>query len=320
MKTSIIIANYNKNILLKSLLKSIQVQLRGEEDEVIVIDDASTDNSVQIVKEFPFKLIENIRNIGPAASRNKGVNASSGELLIFCDSDTCWEPGTLTRIKSWFEDENVGALTGNLSKAPIDQKWCGYFYLLEEHENLTQADFETGSVSYWSSTLGVIRRTVFINAGGFDESYLGADIEDLLLGEAVAKESVIIFDKELEFHHNYSSLPLIIYKALTRTSQIIEKSFTPKNNPLIQNSFRKIGYILSFLILTTIPFPKLFPILVLAKVFYHRIYFKEALKKLGILFCLYSLGAMYLTAFAVALGIIWGYLKKYFRVLAPTAG
>lgn len=309
MRSSIIIANFNKSQFLGPLLASIESQLK-EEDEVIIIDDASTDNSIDVIKKFPFLLIPNSQNLGPAACRNIGIKKAKGEILIFCDSDTLWEPYTLERIKKWFVTPSVTGVTGNLSNEPLSKSWSGFFYLLEEEENLIRNHTQTGPCGYWSSTLGALRSEAVKEFGGFDEDYRGADIEDLVLGAKIAKKHELIFDKELIFHHDYPDLFTMLKKALRRVAQITEIEEAFRNNPLIDNNFRKIGYILSLCILFTLILPKLFPILVFIKMLYHHYFFNKAFKRHGLFFCLYSVIVMYALAICVALGVILGRTRK----------
>ena len=138
MRCSIIIANFNKSQFLEALLTSIEHQIK-DEDEVIIVDDASTDESIAVIKKFQFQLITNTQNLGPAACRNIGIKKAKGEILIFCDSDTLWEPHTLERLKKWFETPSIAGVSANLSSEPLRKNWPGYFYLLEEEENLLKA-------------------------------------------------------------------------------------------------------------------------------------------------------------------------------------
>lgn len=69
--------------------------------EVIVIDDASTDGSAQLVQEkyadAPVRLLVNEKNLGAAASRNRGVQAARGKYVAFLDSDDAWAEGKVAR-------------------------------------------------------------------------------------------------------------------------------------------------------------------------------------------------------------------------------
>jgi Glycosyltransferases involved in cell wall biogenesis len=66
--------------------------------EVIVVDDKSTDNSLEIISKFPCKVIKVNNNVGAAAARNRGAEASRGEVLFFLDSDIVIEKDTLDKI------------------------------------------------------------------------------------------------------------------------------------------------------------------------------------------------------------------------------
>jgi hypothetical protein len=88
MKLSIIIPNYNGSKTIEKCIDSVYAQ-KIEIEELIMVDDASTDNSVRLVKEkFPkVHIIEHGKNYGAAKARNDGIKNSKGNLLLFVDSD-----------------------------------------------------------------------------------------------------------------------------------------------------------------------------------------------------------------------------------------
>ncbi len=86
-KFSIIIPNYNKGTYVKDCLESIFNQdIEKHKYEVIVVDDGSTDNSPEIIKQFPVKLMHTNRKRAGGA-RNLGLDNASGEYIVFVDSD-----------------------------------------------------------------------------------------------------------------------------------------------------------------------------------------------------------------------------------------
>lgn len=97
MDASIIIATYNRKDLLAACLRCLDQQTHpAGKYEVIVVDDGSTDGSVEMVQEWPAKY--ELRCIaaghqGPGPARNLGVNAATGEFVIFLDSDAFAAPG-----------------------------------------------------------------------------------------------------------------------------------------------------------------------------------------------------------------------------------
>lgn len=92
MKVSVIVPVYNSSNYLPSCLKSLMEQTL-DEIEVIAIDDASTDNSLSILKEYEkryphrLKVLQNEKNLGQSASRNRGIKVAQGEYIGFLDSD-----------------------------------------------------------------------------------------------------------------------------------------------------------------------------------------------------------------------------------------
>lgn len=84
---SIIISNYNKGISLERCLDSIKKQVNSHV-EVIIVDDCSSDNSMEILKKYnDFKILTNKENSGVSYSRNVGIEVARGEYVTFIDSD-----------------------------------------------------------------------------------------------------------------------------------------------------------------------------------------------------------------------------------------
>lgn len=115
---SVIILNYNTKDLLKQCLKSIKTsELGSYAIEILVIDNASNDNSVAMMnKKFPeIKLIVNKKNLGFAAGNNKGIKETTGRYLLFLNPDTIIQSETF-KIMIGFMDRysETGAATCRL--------------------------------------------------------------------------------------------------------------------------------------------------------------------------------------------------------------
>jgi len=85
IRLSIAIANYNHGRFLQQRISSIMSQMSSR-DELIIVDDASTDNSCQIIDEFirhddRIKLFRNNQNLGVVKSANRAISESRGEYL-----------------------------------------------------------------------------------------------------------------------------------------------------------------------------------------------------------------------------------------------
>ncbi len=97
-KFSIIIPVYNVENYIKKCLDSVFNQTY-KDYEVIVVNDGTKDNSMDIVKNYDVKII-NQKNGGLSSARNKGVEKANGEYIIFLDSDDYWEDKLLENINS----------------------------------------------------------------------------------------------------------------------------------------------------------------------------------------------------------------------------
>ena len=87
---SVVIPNYNRAALIGETLDNVLAQSRPP-DEVIVVDDGSTDDSAAVVERFGERVtLIRQANRGPGAARNRGLAAARGDLIQFMDSDDLW--------------------------------------------------------------------------------------------------------------------------------------------------------------------------------------------------------------------------------------
>lgn len=94
---SVVIPTHNRASLLPRALRSVLEQTRIP-DEVVVVDDGSTDNTTSVVEEeFPEVRLLSQENRGVSAARNRGIMTTSGDWVAFLDSDDEWAPEKLER-------------------------------------------------------------------------------------------------------------------------------------------------------------------------------------------------------------------------------
>ncbi len=107
MRFSIIIPNYNKEIYLKECLDSIYNQtLDKEKYEVLLIDDGSTDCSLEIAKNYEVRLFKTNRKMAGGA-RNKGIENARGQYILFLDSDDyLYSNNVLEKLDKHITDED----------------------------------------------------------------------------------------------------------------------------------------------------------------------------------------------------------------------
>lgn len=138
IKVSIIIPIFNGALLIQRCLKSVFKQNGDFLLEVIVIDDGSNDDSVEIVKNYNRNIILlKQSNQGPAVARNKGIGTATGKYLAFLDADDYWEPTFLKETVSFLENrqELIAVSVGQIHKI-ISKPDCVMPQLLNENNNI----------------------------------------------------------------------------------------------------------------------------------------------------------------------------------------
>lgn len=110
---SVIVLNWNGEEFIRRSLNSIR-ELEYTNIEVIIVDNASTDKSADIIKrEFPeFRLLRNSKNLGFSAGMNVGIRASQGDLILLCNNDVIAHPASLSYMVSTIRPKEVGIVGG----------------------------------------------------------------------------------------------------------------------------------------------------------------------------------------------------------------
>ena len=158
---------------------SVSAALRAD-DELIVVADGNGDGTWRAAEAHKARIVHRAQNGGPAKARNLGASKARGDLLVFVDADVSVPPDCLERMRTIFAaDDKLSAVIGSYDDAPGERNFLSQFKNLFHHyvHQRGAADAST----FWGAC-GAIRREVFFEAGGFDESYPRSSIEDIELG------------------------------------------------------------------------------------------------------------------------------------------
>ncbi len=115
MNVSICMAAYNGSLFIRRQIESILEQMNVD-DELIVVDDSSKDNTLSIVLSFHDSRIRvecNKLNLGHVQSFSKSIALAKNTYIVFADQDDVWVQGRLDRIKNSMMQTGVGLVTGN---------------------------------------------------------------------------------------------------------------------------------------------------------------------------------------------------------------
>lgn len=130
LKVSIITPTFNDAGFVLDTLKSILNQTHSN-IELIVIDDCSTDNTVELIKSLDdsrIVLLQNERNSGAAFSRNKGIKNATGDYIAFLDGDDLWYPTKIAEQLSFMLKEDIAFSCTGYRLVNSDCDSLGIFY------------------------------------------------------------------------------------------------------------------------------------------------------------------------------------------------
>jgi len=242
---SVIILNYNTKDLLRDCLKSV---ISDKRIEIIVVDNASTDGSAEMVKkEFPqVELIVSKKNLGFAAGNNLALKKASGKYILFLNSDAQVKPETFKKMIAFMEsDPQIGASTAKtmLFSGRMDPDchrgfptpWASVCYFLGLERLFPKSRFfgqyhkfyldlnKPHEIDAGFGTFMVVRAEVLKQVGNWDENYFfyGEDL-DLFYRIKKAGWRVMFYPEPLVMHHKGASSGLRTEsKEVTRASREI---------------------------------------------------------------------------------------------------
>lgn len=205
LSVSIVIPNWNGGHLLVKNLPYVLAS--APQAEIIVADDASTDNSIEVLrKQFPdIKRVENKKQQGFSGNVNSGVAEASGDIVILLNTDVRPEKDFLVPLLSRFSDSNVAAV-GCLEKSHEKEgvvlrgrgmaRWeKGFFIHSKGDVNVTDTAWVSGGSSAY-------RRSIWNELGGMDTIYNPFYWEDIDLSYQMLKSGYSIgFEPKSIVHH-----------------------------------------------------------------------------------------------------------------------
>jgi glycosyltransferase involved in cell wall biosynthesis len=180
-KVSVIIPVFNRPEAVRRAIESVLAQT-CQDFEIIVVDDASTDATPAVVAAFAdsrISLIRHERNRGGSAARNTGIRASSAPYVGFLDSDDEWLPHKLERQLAVFEGatDQVGLVYAGAERVYEDGVVSRD--LPRSERDLTRTLLLENVIG--ETSVGMVRRSVLDQTGGFDESLPSCQDLDLWL-------------------------------------------------------------------------------------------------------------------------------------------
>ncbi len=180
---SVIVPVFHGGTKFRECVDSIVAALR-DGDEGIVVSDGEGDGSWRYAREAGLRVVVRDSNAGPATARNDGARAAKADFLFFVDADVTLPPDALEIVAGVFGSEpDVAALLGSYDEEPAETNFLSQFKNLFHH--FVHQGNGPEANTFWGAC-GAIKRKIFFEVGGFDESFGNPSVEDIELGYRIS--------------------------------------------------------------------------------------------------------------------------------------
>jgi len=226
LRCSVIVVTYNSAEAISACLEA----LAREDCEIVVVDNASQDATVQHVEEFvawhELRLLANDSNLGFAAAANRGAREASGDVLLVLNPDAIAEPGAVNALLQCMESAHAGAAGGALFETDgkpargfafrrlptlatllcetilLNQLWPGN--PVNRRYRCLEADYsQPQEIEQPAGACLAITRQTWNELGGFDEQFYPVWFEDVdLCKRLLERGGKIVYCPAARFRHS----------------------------------------------------------------------------------------------------------------------
>ena len=233
-------------------------------EDVVVVNPGSTDDTAGVARELGAKVIDLGHRAGPAEARNRGVEATTADVVLFVDSDCIMAEDVPGIVRAAFCDPHLVTLTGSYDDTPPENNLASLYMNLRHH--YTHQNARREGATFWAGC-GAVRRDIFLKVGGFDAvRFPRPMIEDIELGLRMAEYGATRLDPDLHATHlKRWSLCGVIHtdifcRAIPWTRLILERGEAPDDLNL--RTSQRVGALLAplaLMSLVALPFWKCLP-------------------------------------------------------------
>jgi len=214
MRLSVVIPTHDKAPLLERTLDSLAEQrLANDEWQVVVVDDFSSDGTLELLERKSvawgerLRIVRPNRNLGRAAARNLGAREATGELLLFIDDDIIVPPGLLAAHISAVDGRHGWGTIGMVRTDPriID---APHFHYIDTR-GAAKVRSATVPARYFVTQNASVPREDFLAVGGFDERFSTYGYEDMELAFRLEDRRGVTYamvDEPVPIHVHHHSL------------------------------------------------------------------------------------------------------------------
>lgn len=223
MKVSVIIPTLNQLELTKICLESVSKNTRDIEHEIVVVDNASTDGTIDYLKEKGIFYLANLENLGVAKAWNQGIKVSKGEYVCIINNDIIASKGWLSGLVDFYEKH---ADAGIVSPGT---RWGQLNYDFDRYAAVYSRKMKGAVKEGYAGWCMLIKRDRFAKTGYFCEDYKIGTYEDTDFYAALKNTGFKSYVTGSVFIHHFGSRTLkVMRKQVTGFEDENKKIFMKK--------------------------------------------------------------------------------------------
>lgn len=214
-RVAAVIPTWNRRDLLATLLQNLTAQTRSF-SEIIVVDNGSDDDSVELATGAGARVLRIDRNLGFAAAVNRGIEAADAVWVAILNNDVTLEPGWLAKLLEATAQEDIWFATGKILQAANHHLVDGTFDEISRGACASRCGSGQPDGPLWNQarrirvapmTAAIFRRQLFRDLGGLDETF-GSYMEDVDFGLrcALAGREGLFVPSAVAYHRGSSTL------------------------------------------------------------------------------------------------------------------
>lgn len=212
---SIVIPFYNRATYVHKSIASLLIQSLPERTtvEIIAVDNGSTDNTLEILKNYPVRIVHcGVR--GPGAARNAGIEAARGRIVAFTDSDCVVDSYWIRNLSEAFKDPDVLVAGGRILSLMADDFVASF---TNDMQLLDNARFFEGSgyfPPFFATANAAYRRDALLEVGGFDNKLWMSEDADLTWRVLELGGKIAYMEDAVIYHEHRSTLKGLASQAI----------------------------------------------------------------------------------------------------------
>lgn len=199
---SIVVPVYNCENTIKMCMDSLlEIEYPKDKYEIIAVDNNSSDSSLDILKSYNNKIkVFSESKKGPSAARNAGIKQSTGEIIVFTDSDCVVDKYWLKNIVIPFlepKSESIGVVAGKIKTLNSHSSIALSGDLIHDHKKAVSYDVPYAISMNWAS-----RKNVLSKVGYFDEDFIRSQDSELALRIYRNGYRLVYVENAVIYHRN----------------------------------------------------------------------------------------------------------------------